>query len=101
MLDYYSSFIKPKHEIYTEIKSYYSNYSDDYIHSKLDELYSMNIITKDVSINGWIEFIRHFVKENVDNLIKKDLEKAKLNLLTMKILKSELITDIIYKICFN
>lgn len=101
MLDYYGSFIKSKDEIYLEMISLYPTYNKEYITSKLDHLYKINYINKEVSVSGWMVFVKQSVKENIDILIQEDVEKAKLNLLTCTLLNNKINHDIIYKICFN
>ena len=100
MLDYYGSFIKNKKEIYDELLSLYPDYNKQYITLKIDYLYDIEYINKEVSVSGWLIFVRSAVRNLIDSEITKDTAKAKLHLFTQYLLKDKLINDIIYKISF-
>ena len=80
MLDYYSSFLKPKDEIYRETLSRFPTYSESYIRSKLDYLYETEYI-KDTSVSGWMVFVGPSVVEKIHILISEDVETSKKRLL--------------------
>ena len=83
MLDYYSSFIKPKDEIYRETISRFPTYPESYIRSKIDYLYKTEYI-KDTSVSGWLVFVGPSVVENINMLLAKDVETSKKRLLLAK-----------------
>jgi len=87
MLDYYSSFIKPKDDIYKDILSRYPTYTESYIRSKLDYLYETKYI-KDTSITGWQMFVGASVVEQMNTLIGYDVDISKHRLLIAKCLVS-------------
>jgi hypothetical protein len=102
MLDYYSSFLKPKDEIYKDILSRYPTYSDPYIRSKLDYLYETEYI-KDTSITGWHMFVGAYVIEQIDILLAKDVDTSNKRLLLAKGLvnRGDISLDIIMSISSN
>jgi hypothetical protein len=85
MLDYYSSFIKPKDEIYRETLSRFPTYPEPYIRSKIDYLYETEYI-KDTSVSGWMVFVGPSVVEQINGLIEIDVETSKKRLLLAKCL---------------
>ena len=85
MLDYYSSFIKPKDEIYRETISRFPTYPEPYIRSKIDYLYETGYI-KDTSVSGWMVFVGPSVVEQINGLIEIDVETSKKRLLLAKCL---------------
>ena len=99
MLDYYSSFIKPKDEIYRETISRYPIYPEPYIRSKLDYLYETGFISI-VSVSGWMVFVGPSVVEQLDILLAHDVETSKLRLLLAKCLvkRDDISLDVIEKI---
>ena len=99
MLDYYSSFIKPKDEIYRETLSRFPTYPEPYIRSKLDYLYETEYI-KDTSVSGWLVFVGPSVIEQIDILLAKDVETSKKRLLLAKCLtiRDDISLDIIESI---
>ena len=99
MLDYYSSFIKPKDEIYRETISRFPTYSEYYIRSKIDYLYETEYI-KDTSVSGWLVFVGPSVVEQINGLIEIDVETSKKRLLLAKCLtiRDDISLDVIEKI---
>ena len=99
MLDYYSSFIKPKDEIYRETISRYPTYPEPYIRSKLDYLYETEYI-KDTSVSGWLVFVGPSVVEQINGLIEIDVETSKKRLLLAKCLtiRDDISLDIVENI---
>jgi len=106
MLDYYSSFIKPKDEIYRETISRFPTYpesyirsTESYIRSKIDYLYKTEYI-KDTSVSGWLVFVGPSVVENINMLLAKDVETSKKRLLLAKCLtiRDDISLDIVENI---
>tara|TARA_Y100000389_G_scaffold182095_1_gene198405 strand:+ start:4282 stop:4593 length:312 start_codon:yes stop_codon:yes gene_type:complete len=99
MLDYYSSFLKPKYEIYRETISRFPTYSESYIRSKIDYLYETEYIN-DTSVSGWMVFVGPSVVEQINILIKGDLDRSNKRLLLAKCLvkRDDISLDIIESI---
>jgi len=99
MLDYYSSFIKPKDEIYRETLSRFPTYPEPYIRSKLDYLYETGFISV-VSVSGWMVFVGPSIVEQIDILLAKDVETSKKRLLvaTCLVKRDDISLDIIESI---
>ena len=105
MLDYYGSILKQKTEIYSEILSYFYDYNQSYIKLKLDALYDCNYINDEVSISGWMIFIRPEIIKKINESICKDLQSSRYKLLLTRIMHNnkhcnhdimELISSYIY-----
>ena len=99
MLDYYSSFIKTKDEIYRETLSRFPTYPEPYIRSKLDYLYETGFISV-VSVSGWMVFVGPSIVEQIDILLAKDVETSKKRLLvaTCLVKRDDISLDIIESI---
>ena len=85
MLDYYGSFIKDKESIYTEIKSVFSTFRSSYINAILDEMYSSNYLTDEISVSGWMVFIKPSLILKIKKKIDVDTLTAEYKLLTVRL----------------
>lgn len=96
-MDYYGSFIQSKTDIYSSIIGRYSNYSKEYISSKLDILYETGYINSEVSVSGWMVFVGPEVVKQIDRLIDSDLKLEQIKLLVAKCLvpREDINNDII------
>lgn len=91
--------ILDKSQIYSEICSYFGEYSKSYIVSILDNLYKENIIVKDVYQSTWLIFTRSFVINKIEGIIQSDTEKSKHRLVLAKVLLLQ--EDCSYDIIWN
>ena len=89
MLDYYGSITFSKDEAKDTLKKYL-------LEKKLSEEYSQNLmseidleITEEMSVSGWWVFHSKTLKDKLDTLIARDLERAKARLKVATVLTNE------------
>ena len=88
MLDYLGSILKDENQIDQELVQHFERYNEDHILGIINKLRRVGTLPKENSISGWNIFVRHYIIEEIVNILEKETLLAKQKLAFMKFYES-------------
>ena len=88
MLDYLGSILKDDNQIDQELVQHFKSYNEGHILGIINELRRVGTLTSGNSISGWNIFVRHYIIDEIKNILEKETLLAKQKLAFMKFYES-------------
>tara|TARA_B110000027_G_C16001533_1_gene247703 strand:+ start:304 stop:651 length:348 start_codon:yes stop_codon:yes gene_type:complete len=88
MLDYLGSILKDDNQIDQELVQHFKSYNEGHILGIINELRRVGTLTMGNSISGWNIFVRHYIIDEIKNILEKETLLAKQKLAFMKFYES-------------